>query len=131
MRALTGVLIAAAVAAAGGYWLGQSGLVGGRAIPAAWGDARQAVILTNGQAFFGRIREVRRDFVILSDVFYVQSQVKPETKEVKSVLIQRGNELHAPREMAVNRSSILMIEPVGADSTVAKLIEQHRERKQN
>ena len=65
-----------------------------------------------------------KDFFYLTNVFYIQSQVDPETKQVSSTLTKRGSELHKPDSMYINTQHILMIEPVTPDSQVAKLIEQ-------
>ena len=82
----------------------------------------QAVFLANGQVFFGKLSALGTDYPRLDDVFYVQQQVNPETKQPTSVLIRRGREWHAPGYMVLNARTILMIEPVGADSKVAQLI---------
>jgi len=82
----------------------------------------QAVFLANGQVFFGKLSGLGTDSPRLDDVFYVQTQVNPETKQTASVLIRRGKEWHGPRYMYLNARSILLIEPVGADSKVAQLI---------
>ena len=82
----------------------------------------QAVFLANGQVFFGRLSAAGSDYPRLDDVFYVQTQVSPETKQTTSVLIRRGKEWHGPTYMYLNARSILLIEPVGTDSKVAQLI---------
>ena len=82
----------------------------------------QAVFLANGQVFFGRLSAAGSDYPRLDDVFYVQTQVNPESKETTSVLIRRGKEWHGPSYMILNARSILLIEPVGADSKVGQLI---------
>jgi len=82
----------------------------------------QAVVLANGQVFFGRLSGAGAEHPRLDDVFYVQAQVSPETKQTTSVLIRRGKEWHGPTYMYLNARSILLIEPVGTDSKVAQLI---------
>jgi hypothetical protein len=84
----------------------------------------QAVFLANGQTFIGKLSAAASDYPMLSDVFYIQSTVNPETKAVTNVLVKRGNEWHGPQFMYVNAKSILMIEPVSPDSQVAKLIKE-------
>jgi hypothetical protein len=81
-----------------------------------------AVFLTNGQAFFGHISGISRGSINLDDVYYIQTQVNPQTQERKNILLRRGKEWHGPTEMAINVQSVLLIEPVGTDSEVAKLI---------
>lgn len=82
----------------------------------------QAVHLANGQVFFGRLSNPGSDYPRLDDVFYVQTQVNPDTRQATSVLIRRGKEWHGPAYMVVNARSILIVEPVSADSKVAQLI---------
>lgn len=86
-----------------------------------------AVFLSNGQVFFGKA-ELGSDFISLSDVYYIQSQVNQETDEVKNELIKRGKEWHAPDKMYINKSHVVLIEPVAADSQVAMLIKEAKEQ---
>src|SRR5262245_49129431 len=71
-----------------------------------------AVILTGGQAYFGKIEDLRTDHLVLNDVFYIQSRQNPETKQVTNVLVKRGQEWHAPDRMILNQRQVLLIEPV-------------------
>jgi len=82
----------------------------------------QAVFLTNGQAFVGKLEGAGTNYPLLRDVFYIQSGVNQETKQVTNVLVKRGKELHGPEFMYINARNILMIEPVASDSQVARLI---------
>ena len=84
----------------------------------------QAVLLANGNVFFGKIENPGSQFPVLRDVFYVRSQVNQETKEVRNTLVKRGSEMHAPDSMALNARHILLIEPVKPDSQLAKLIDE-------
>jgi hypothetical protein len=88
----------------------------------------QAVLLDNGSAYFGKLQGAGTPYPVLTDVYYVQSQVNQETKEVKSILIRRGNEWHAPDRMFLNARHIVLIEPVGANSKVAELIAQDKKK---
>ena len=82
-----------------------------------------AVALTNNQVYFARIDGFGTEYLVLRDVFYIQSRVvNQETKQVTNVLIKRGGEWHAPDRMIVGRANVLLIEPVKEDSQVAKLI---------
>lgn len=89
----------------------------------------QAVFLDNGQIFFGKLDNAGSDYPLLRDIFYVQSQQNPETKQVKSILIKRGNEWHGPDMMYINSKHIIVIEPVSPDSRVAQLIKEAKEKK--
>jgi hypothetical protein len=82
----------------------------------------QAVLLDNGQAYYGKIEQMDRELTVLTDVYYIQSQVDQQTKEAKSILIRRGSEWHAPSRSILNTRHIIMVEPVTAGSKVAELI---------
>ena len=88
----------------------------------------QAVLLDNGSVYFGKLQGAGTQYPVLTDVYYVQSQVNQETKEVKNVLIRRGNEWHAPDRMLLNARHIILIEPVGPNSKVAELIVQDKKK---
>jgi len=81
-----------------------------------------AVLLNNNSVYFGKLEGLGSEFPVLRDVFYVQSKVNPENKAVTNILVKRGREWHAPDRMIINESSIVFVEPVGADSKVAQLI---------
>lgn len=51
-----------------------------------------AVLLMNGQAFFGRVENPDTQYPVLRGVFYIQSQTNPATKQVTNVLVKRGRE---------------------------------------
>jgi hypothetical protein len=82
----------------------------------------QAVLLTNGQVYYGRLDGYGTDHPVLREVYYVQSTVNPQTHETSNVLLRRGKEWHGPDRMYLNPSQILLVEPVGTDSQVADLI---------
>ena len=85
-----------------------------------------AVLLDNGSVFFGQVEGFGTPFVVLRDVYYVQSRVNPENKQTQNVLIKRGKEWHSPDRMVINANKIVFFEPVATDSTVAKLIADSR-----
>ena len=91
--------------------------------------AYQAVLLTNGNVYFGKLEGYGTRFPVLKDVYYVQSSVNPETKETTNVLVKRGKELHSPDRMYLNPSQIILVEPVGPDSKVAQLIAEQKSQK--
>jgi len=89
----------------------------------------QAVFLDNGQVFFGKLSDIGSDYPLLKEIFYVQTQTNPETKEVRSILIKRGNEWHGPTSMRLNSRHVVIIEPVSSESKVAKLIAEAKTKK--
>ena len=88
-----------------------------------------AVLLTNGQVYFGRLEKLGSAYPVLTEVYYVQTQVNQEAKQVANTLVKRGKEWHAPERMILNASHILLVEPVTPDSTVAKLIDELKNQK--
>lgn len=84
----------------------------------------QAVVLSNGSAYFGKLEGLGSAYPVLREVFYVQSVTNPETKQVSNILVKRGKEWHAPDRMILNASMIVFIEPVTPGSRVAQLISE-------
>lgn len=86
----------------------------------------QAVALTNGQVFFGRIDRLGEDYLVLRDAFYIQSRQNPETKQVANILVKRGGEAHGPEYMVLNARHVVQIEPVGEASQIGMLIKEQQ-----
>jgi hypothetical protein len=84
----------------------------------------QAVLPTNGSAYFGRLEGLGTPSPVLSDVFYVQSSQDPQTRQGSNILVKRGKEWHAPDRMILNSNMIMLVEPVSPGSRVAQLIAQ-------
>jgi hypothetical protein len=84
----------------------------------------QAVFMDNGQVFFGRLEQSDRAYLLLRNVYYIGRQTSADSKEVKNILVKRGNEWHGPEYMYVNRQHVVVIEPVSATSRVAQLIKE-------
>jgi len=93
-----------------------------------FGTPYQAVVLTGGQVYYGRLENAAGLYPVLRDVFYVASQVNPETKQVQNVFVRRGKELHGPEFMVLNRQSIAFIEPVSETSQVAQFIAEQKKQ---
>ena len=91
-----------------------------RAFPTAY----QAVLLSNGVVYYGKLAGYNTHHPILTDVFYLIRNIDPTTKQVTNVLVKRSKELHGPDRMYLNPSQIVFVEPVGADSKVAQLISE-------
>jgi hypothetical protein len=89
----------------------------------------QAVLLSNNSVYFGKLAGYGTPNPVLTEVYYVVSQTNPETKQVSNMLVKRGKELHGPDRMYLNASSIVFVEPVGADSKVAQLINEASSQK--
>lgn len=114
-------MVAWAVVTSTGYRSGEQATV-------KFDTAYQAVLLDNGQVYYGKLQGLGTDFPVLTDVYYIQSQVNQETKEVKNVLIRRGTEWHAPDRMVINARHIVLVEPVSPNSKVAQLIADSKKK---
>ena len=84
----------------------------------------QVIFLDNNNTYIGKIQENGKDFIRINTVYYIVTQMNQETKQVSNTLTKRGNELHKPDFMFINKRHIIMIESVTPDSQIAKLIEQ-------
>lgn len=84
----------------------------------------QTVLLGNGNVFYGQLQGYGTEHPVLTNVFYIVTQQNPETKQPTNVLVRRGKELHAPDRMYLNPRQIVLVEPVGPESRVAKLISE-------
>ena len=88
----------------------------------------QAVLLDNGNVYFGKLEGFGRSYPVLTDVYYLQRRVNAETKEATTTLIKRGSEWHAPDRMILDAQHIVLIEPVTPESQVAKLIAEEKKQ---
>lgn len=89
-------------------------------------SAFQAVLLTNGSVYFGKLQGYGSPHPVMTDVYYIVTQTNPETKQSSNILVKRGKELHGPDRMYLNPNQILFVEPVGSGSKVAQLIADSR-----
>ena len=97
--------------------------------PPRYATTHYAVLLLNGQAYFGRVEKVQSEHMVFKEVFYIQSRTNPETKQVTNVLVKRGQEWHAPDRLILNRRHVILMEPVTEGSQVAKLIAEQSTQK--
>lgn len=89
----------------------------------ATGTTYQAVLLTTGEAYYGRLRAGRPSFLELVDVYYVKRHTDGDRTSVS--LVKRGAEWHGPDRMYVNTAQVLLIEPVAPESTIGLAIAAH------
>jgi hypothetical protein len=115
---LTGAAMAALLCIGGWLLLGRS------SAKVAMSTPYQAVLLSNGSAYFGKLQGLGTPFPVLTEVYYVQSHQDPQTKQTTNILVRRGKEWHAPDRMILNANMIVLVEPVNPSSRVAQLIGQ-------
>lgn len=83
----------------------------------------QAIFLTNDQIYFGRLKNINSDYLILSNVYYAKVN-----NEGTGQLVKLGEgEPHGPRgEMIINQDQVLFWENLNLDSPVVKAIQQRK-----
>lgn len=99
----------------------------------------QAVFLTNGQVYFGKIVKQNKSEVVLKDIYYLQvvgalqqgsEAQKKDNKQGELSLVKLGNELHGPTDnMYINRDQVLFIEDLKEDGNVGQAIKNYKSEK--
>jgi len=85
-------------------------------------NAYQAVFLTNGSTYFGKLEAQGDNWFLLSDVFYLSVSEQSGTQ-----LIKRGTEAQGPKEpMIIPRDQVLFIENLRDDGDIVTLINKFK-----
>jgi hypothetical protein len=85
-------------------------------------NAYQAVFLTNGSTYFGKLESQGDNWFLLSDVFYLSV-----TDQSGTQLIKRGTEPQGPKEpMIIPRDQVLFIENLRDDGDIVTLIKKFK-----
>lgn len=101
----------------------------------------QAVFLTNGQVYFGKLKAANGDYMKLNDIFYLQTKEETssenplettDSSDAKVELIKLGSEIHGPDdEMIISKDQILFFENLKKDSKVtASITDFNKNKKQ-
>jgi hypothetical protein len=76
-------------------------------------NSLQAVFLNNGQVYFGKVNSLNKDYVRLSNVYYLRVNNQDASKTTQTTnpndvsLAKLGCELHGPKDqMIINRSEV-------------------------
>jgi hypothetical protein len=88
----------------------------------------QAVLLGDGQVYYGRVDKIEKDFLVLSDVYYLQTNPASGAGGSQPIMMKRGKEAHGPDISYINTKYIVMVEPVTPDSPVAKTIYEIKQK---
>ncbi len=96
----------------------------------------QAVFLTNGQVYFGKLSDVSATYATLNDIYYLQVTQPPlqgsqpegaQQQQPQLSLVKLGQELHGPvDEMKINREQILFYEDIKEDGRVMQAIREYQ-----
>lgn len=102
----------------------------------------QAVFFTNGQVYFGKLKQVNASYFKLSDVFYIQaSEADNNTTDSKNPqqtgnqstdikLIKLGSEVHGPDDaMIISKDQVLFFENLKKDGKVSDSITKYNSQK--
>jgi hypothetical protein len=118
-----------------GGWFAWSKMAGDAGVK---GGQYQAVFLTNGQVYFGKVSDINGSYVKVSDIYYLQVQqsVQPDDKTKTSTssdssqvsLAKLGSELHGPEDtMYVSRQQVLFWENLKNDGKVVQAINSYKQ----
>lgn len=131
-KLLVGLLVTSAVVALLAFFVtGISALVANSPIK---GNQYQAVFLSNGQVYFGKITDIDGGYMVLEDIYYLQvdQQIQPErgassSQQPQVQLIQLGDELHGPEsEMFISTDQIVFWENLKGEGQVVQAINKFR-----
>ncbi|HEV2412966.1 MAG TPA: hypothetical protein VGS28_04170 [Candidatus Saccharimonadales bacterium] len=92
----------------------------------------QAIFLTNGQVYFGKLTDTNNTYVKMTDIYYLQVQqsVQPQggtSSNSKISLTKLGNELHAPEDaMYIARDQVLFWENLKSTGKVVQAIDTYQ-----
>jgi hypothetical protein len=131
-KVLAIVLLVTALAALA--WFGMRAFHKVTADAGVKGKQYQALFLTNGQVYFGKLSKVDNSYVKLTDIYYLQVQQTVQPKDSSSnnqnpqvSLAKLGGELHGPEDvMYVSRSQVLFWENLKDDGKVTKAIKDYK-----
>jgi hypothetical protein len=114
-------------------WFGNKALAALTSDGGVKGKQYQAVFLTNGQVYFGKVSHVDSSYVKLTDIYYlqVQQQVQPKdnssSQQPQVSLAKLGGELHGPEDvMYISRQQVLFWENLKNDGKVVKAIASYK-----
>lgn len=103
------------------------------------GNRYQAVFLTNGQVYFGKLKIQNGGYMVLSDIYYLQTKTKADDggdvqaaagkDDVGLEVVKLGSEIHGPvDEMIINKDQVLFFENLKNDGSLTKTIEAEKNK---
>ena len=82
------------------------------------GTKFQAVLLTNGAVYYGKVSGIGSTYLTMTDVFTIERKL-----DGSSLLTQRVvSEFHAPTKTILNAAHVVAIDSVAAESVAGKLL---------
>jgi hypothetical protein len=96
------------------------------------GGEYQALFLTNGQVYFGKLQTLNSEYMKMTDIFYLQAKTGTSSTNPQATtnqqstdvqLIKLGSEVHGPEDqMIISKSQILFFENLKKDGKVSDSI---------
>jgi len=107
-----------------------------------WADFSkyQAVFLSNGQVYFGKVTDANNQTLVLEDIYYLRSAGNLQVSNADNTattqatenfsLVKLGNEIHGPEDkMSINLNQVLFTEDLKTDSKVVEAIREYEVKK--
>lgn len=99
----------------------------------------QAVFLNTGQVYFGNINTLNNNFLVLTNIFYLQTTSSGSSSSTSSTsssnnvtLVKLGCELHMPYDqMVINRAQVTFWENLQPDGQVAQAVSKFNSENPN
>lgn len=94
----------------------------------------QAVFLNTGQVYFGNIHSINKEYLVLTNVYYLQSNNTSgnNSSNQNISLVKLGCELHRPYDtMVVNLTQVTFWENLQSDGQVGKAVAQFQQQNPN
>ncbi len=96
----------------------------------------QAVFLNTGQVYFGNIQDINPQYLVLTHIFYLQTNSNSSSSNSSSSsnvsLVKLGCELHAPYDqMVINMQQVTFWENLQAKGQVAQAVAKYTQQYPN
>ncbi|MEK9195885.1 MAG: hypothetical protein AAB914_00795 [Patescibacteria group bacterium] len=95
----------------------------------------QAIFLNNNQVYFGKLTEMNKGSVTLTDIYYIQLDGKQQdTTQAQAnsnniTLVKLGCEIHGPQDkMVINNEQVLFWENLKDEGQVVKTIKTNQQK---
>jgi len=88
-----------------------------------------SVQLVSGQVYYGVLLEARPGYVKLGSVYYTQAYTQPDGQPGNRVVNRAKTDWHGPQAQLIPVEKILLVEAVGEQSPLARLIAQDQAKK--
>ena len=120
-------VVALLLGGVGGYKYAQKGATSAET-GVVQNSAYQAVFLTNGSLYFGKLSGEGTAHPVLREVYYLQAgQTQTQNAQAQTKLIKLGDEIQGPKdEMRLNPDQIMYVQDLKDDGKVVEAIKSYR-----